>query len=76
MMDILKKRLCIVPGKIHQTIQAIAADNEVARNLQIGSLEPIMYVESFEHDNKGVPILYTQTYCRGDLSKYSIEMQT
>ena len=76
MMDIVKKRLRIVPGKIHQTIQAIAADNEVATNLQIGSLGPVMYVETFGHDKKGKPVLYTQTFYRGDLSKYSIEMQT
>ena len=76
MMDIVKKRLRIVLGKIHQTIQAIAADNEVATNLQIGSLGPVMYVETFGYDKKGKPILYTQTFCRGNLSKYSIKMQT
>ncbi|MFC1491710.1 GntR family transcriptional regulator [Nitrospinota bacterium] len=74
MLDIIKKRIHLPPVKIHQTLEARTADNEVAGYLSIKMLDPVLYVETFVYGHEGEPIEHSQTYYRGNQHKYSIEL--
>ena len=76
MLDILKNQLRVPLDRVQQTIQAIMADNEIAAQLMTEVMTPIMYVETFVRYKKGKPLLYSQTFYRGDRSEYSLEMAT
>lgn len=76
MVDIIKKKLRLAVGKIHQTFEARTANNEVALHLGIGIMEPVLYVETFVHGKKGEPLEFSQIYYRGNQHKYSIELQS
>ncbi|MBT7857970.1 MAG: GntR family transcriptional regulator [Nitrospinaceae bacterium] len=74
MFDIIKHRLHLTVGKVNQTFEARAADNEVAGQLNIGLLDPVLYVETFVYDTDGEPVEFSQIYYRGNQHKYSIEL--
>ncbi len=74
MLHVIKNRLGVALGKIHQTFEARTAEGEVANHLEIGVLEPVLYVETFVHDREGEPVEFSQIYYRGDRHKYSVEL--
>lgn len=74
MFDIIKHRLRLVVGKVNQTFEARTAGNEVAEQLNIGLLDPVLYVETFVYSTDGDPIEFSQIYYRGNRHKYSIEL--
>lgn len=74
MTDILRKRLKIRVGPIRQAIQAATADPMIARQLSVAVGAPVLYVETRIWRKNGVPLMYSQTYYRGDRSTYSIEV--
>ncbi len=74
MIHIIKNRLRVPLGKIHQTFEARVAESDVARHLSIGVLEPVLYVETFVHSKSGDPVEFSQIYYRGDQHKYSVEL--
>jgi len=74
MFDIIKHRLRLTIGKINQTFEARSADNEVAEQLNIRLLDPVLYVETFVYSADGQPIEFSQIYYRGNQHKYSIEL--
>ena len=74
MFDIIKNRLHLVVGKVNQTFEARSADVEVAGQLNIGILDPVLYVETFVYGEDGDPIEFSQIYYRGNQHKYSIEL--
>jgi GntR family transcriptional regulator len=74
MIDIIKNRLEIPLGKIHQTLEARTADNEVASLLSIGIMDPVLYVETFVFQENGAPADFSENYYRGNQHKYSIEL--
>ena len=74
MLHIIKNRLGIPLGKIHQTFEARIAESDVANHLSIGVMEPVLYVETFVHGKSGEPIEFSQIYYRGDQHKYSVEL--
>ncbi len=74
MLHILKNRLQIPLGKIHQTLEARVADSDVADHLSIGVLAPVLYVETFVHSKSGEPVEFSQIYYRGDQHRYRVEL--
>ncbi|MCY4385217.1 MAG: GntR family transcriptional regulator [Nitrospinae bacterium] len=74
MLHILKNRLQIRLGKIHQTLEARVADSDVADHLSIGVLAPVLYVETFVHSKSGEPVEFSQIYYRGDQHRYRVEL--
>lgn len=76
MLDILKKKLRIPLGRIHQTIQAIAADTEIAGHLAIEVMRPVLFIENYTCSRQGKPMLYSQSFYRGNQSKYSVELRS
>ncbi|HBK79483.1 MAG TPA: hypothetical protein DDZ83_07345 [Nitrospinae bacterium] len=76
MLKILKEKIRIPVGKIHQTFEARTADSELARHLRIGIMDPVLYVETFIFGENGDPLEYSQIYYRGNQHKYNIELLT
>ena len=75
MLDILVKKLRIPLGKMQQSIQAIAADTEIAGHLAIEVMRPVLLIENYTRDRRGRPMLYSQSFYRGNQSKYLVELQ-
>ena len=74
MLEIFKNEIFLALEDINQTIRAVSANNEIAAQLKIEPLAPIMYVETFAYDDKVQRILYSHTFYRGDQSKYNAEI--
>lgn len=74
MIHIIKNRLGVPLGNIHQTFEARIAGSDVARHLSIGVMEPVLYVETFVRGKSGEPVEFSQIYYRGDQHKYSVEL--
>lgn len=75
LLDILEKKLRIPLGKMQQSIQAIAADTEIAGHLAIEVMKPVLLIENYTRDRQGRPMLYSQSFYRGNQSKYLVELQ-
>lgn len=76
MLDILEKKLRIPIGMMQQSIQAVAADTEVAGHLHIEVMKPVLLIENFTRSRKGRPLLYSQSFYRGNQSKYLVEVNS
>ena len=74
MLHILKNRLHIPLGKIQQTFEARIAESDVADQLSIGVLAPVLYVETFVYSKSGEPVEFSQIYYRGDQHRYRVEL--
>lgn len=76
MLDILEKKLRIPLGKMQQSIQAIAADTDIAGHLRTEVMKPVLLIENFTRSRKGRPLLYSQSFYRGNQSKYLVEVNS
>ena len=75
MLDILEKKLRIPLGNMQQSIQAIPADAEIASLLGIEVMKPVLLIENYTRDRQGRPMLYSQSFYRGNQSKYLVELR-
>ncbi len=74
LLDIIRNRLKLQIGKIHQTFEAKTTDSEIVDHLAIEILDPAFYVEVFVYGPEGEPSLFPRMYHKGNRHKYSIEL--
>ncbi|MCC6613202.1 MAG: GntR family transcriptional regulator [Anaerolineae bacterium] len=59
--------------RVKRSIEAIAADEDVAGHLELPVGFPIMYIENTAYSNGGAPIEYYNAWRRGDKSRFEFE---
>lgn len=73
MLNILEKDLGILPVEMDQTIESRSADGDIASYLNIGTLSPVMFVETYVWGENHTPLEYSQLFYRGDRFKYNVK---
>lgn len=64
--QILQQQYGIRLARAEQTIQAIAADEEMAELLGVAQGSPLLYIERVSYSDYDVPVEYLRLYHRGD----------
>lgn len=59
--------------RVKRSIEAVAADREVARLLQVDAGFPIMFIENTAYNEHGAPIEYYEAWRRGDKARFEFE---
>jgi GntR family transcriptional regulator len=66
---------CGVPlGHADVSIDAILADDDIARALRVEDGSPVLRIERLTHDASGTPIDYEYLYFRGDAFQYRLRV--
>jgi GntR family transcriptional regulator len=74
MLEVLSNKLGIELSSGNQSIEAIAADYDIALALSVNMSAPILYIETVIYSKQKKPIDFVQTYVRPDRYKYSIRL--
>ncbi|MBM4330783.1 MAG: GntR family transcriptional regulator [Deltaproteobacteria bacterium] len=74
MLQVLEKTLRLPLGPIRQSIEAIAADGEIASHLNIHIHDPVLHVETEVFLKSGEPLELVRTFYRADRYRYTIEV--
>ena len=75
MLEILNKDLGFDIGKVKQEFEARTPTNEIAKNLSLSVMSPVLFVKTFVMDKAGTPIEYSEVSYPGDTHRYSIELE-
>ncbi len=71
---ILQEQLKIPITRAHETIEASAADPEVAARLDIPVLSPVMHVKRVMYTQRDRPLELVESYYRADRYQYSVNL--
>lgn len=71
---VLKNKFGLYIVSAKRSIEALAANREVAELLNISINSPIQYVESVAKISTGIPLEYYRAFHRADYSKFEIEI--
>lgn len=74
MLQVLEKKLRLPLGPIRQSIEAMAADGEIASHLNIHIHDPVLHVETEVFLKSGEPLELVHTFYRADRYRYTIEV--
>ncbi len=71
---ILQEQLKIPITRAHETVEAAAADPEVAERLNIPLLSPVMHVKRVMFTDRDRPLELVESYYRADRYQYSVNL--
>lgn len=71
---ILQEELKIPITRAHETVEAAAADPEVAEKLEIPLLSPVMHVKRVMYTERDRPLELVESYYRADRYQYSVNL--
>jgi len=71
---ILQEQLKIPITRAHETVEATAADPEVAARLDIPLLSPVMHVKRIMYTERDRPLELVESYYRADRYQYSVNL--
>jgi len=71
---ILQEELKIPITRAHETVEAAAADPEVAERLDIPLLSPVMHVKRVMYTEPDRPLELVESYYRADRYQYSVNL--
>jgi GntR family transcriptional regulator len=71
---ILQEELKIPITRAHETVEAAAADPEVAERLDIPLLSPVMHVKRVMFTDRDRPLELVESYYRADRYQYSVNL--
>lgn len=71
---ILQEELKIPITRAHETVEAAAADPEIAEKLDIPLLSPVMHVKRVMYTERDRPLELVETYYRADRYQYSVNL--
>jgi GntR family transcriptional regulator len=71
---ILQEELKIPIPRAHETIEATAANPEIAEKLDIPVLSPVMHVKRVMHTEGDRPLELVESYYRADRYQYSVNL--
>jgi DNA-binding GntR family transcriptional regulator len=75
MLKILRDQLMIPIRGGYQSIEAVAADHEIASVLSIPMCSPILYVETSIFAKRKKPVEFTQMFLRSDRYKFAVKLR-
>ncbi len=71
---VLTQRYGLKPSNAHQRLQAVCADESIAEHLAIPQGHPVMMVAGVGYLGNGKPFEVEESYFRGDLVEFIIEL--
>lgn len=72
--DLLESRYHLYIGRGRRTIQAVLAEGQEAKLLEVNKGAPLFRLDSISYLNDGTPIEYYFAYHRGDRSQFEVEL--
>lgn len=74
LLRILQEQLKIPITRAHETVEATAADPEIAAKLDIPLLSPVMHVKRVMYTERDRPLELVESYYRADRYQYSVNL--
>ncbi|MFT5420948.1 MAG: GntR family transcriptional regulator [Candidatus Endobugula sp.] len=74
-LSILENECGIVLENAKVTIESLLCDDYLSRHLQIEAGGPILHIERTLFDNAHQPVLYENLFYRGDVFRYSLDIE-
>ena len=71
---VLQETLKIPIVRARETIEATAADPEIAEKLDTPVLSPVMHVRRLMYTERDQPLELVESYCRADRYQYSVDL--
>jgi GntR family transcriptional regulator len=75
LLRLLEERLGVKFGHAEQTIEARLANEDVAKALEIGFGDPVLFVERLMFGEDDRPLEVVRSYYRGDAYRYHMRLE-
>ncbi len=73
--DLLTEAYHITPARISQTVEAVAATEELARQLRIEERFPLLLLSRIIFEEEEAPVVFAQDFLRGDYARIHADTQ-